>query len=222
MDVKHMDEGDDEMKTKVTHHDPGWNDPPLFSYDSVSQSKTPKRGLLNKRVAFPLSSQSPSNVPPSTSVLPPLSTPASISNLPTVASKTTEVSNTTAETVEESSLGFQKEEALQRVTEAFEKILKDAADNVKKNESEIRRRLDIMKKMWEEDKLKPEIYSKMIQLSEALRNGNVDVADRIHVGLMVDHVSVCSPWMVGVRHLIHHVKSQAENTETQAEHTETS
>jgi hypothetical protein len=35
-----------------------------------------------------------------------------------------------------------------------------------KNGSEIRRRLDIMKKMWEEDKLKPEIYVKMIQLTE--------------------------------------------------------
>jgi hypothetical protein len=36
----------------------------------------------------------------------------------------------------------------------------------KKNGGEIRRRLDVMKKMWEEDQLKPEIYSKMIQLSE--------------------------------------------------------
>ena len=35
-----------------------------------------------------------------------------------------------------------------------------------KNGGEIRRRLDVMKKMWEEDQLKPEIYSKMIQLSE--------------------------------------------------------
>lgn len=37
-----------------------------------------------------------------------------------------------------------------------------------KNESEIRRRLDAMKKMWEEDKLKPEIYVKMVQLTEGL------------------------------------------------------
>jgi len=35
-----------------------------------------------------------------------------------------------------------------------------------KNGGEIRRRLDVMKKMWEEDQLKPEIYTKMIQLSE--------------------------------------------------------
>jgi hypothetical protein len=35
-----------------------------------------------------------------------------------------------------------------------------------KNGSEIRRRLDVMKKMWEEDKLNPEIYVKMTQLTE--------------------------------------------------------
>jgi len=43
----------------------------------------------------------------------------------------------------------------------------------------------------------------------ALRNGNGELADHIHMGLMVDHVSLCSPWMVGVRQLIHHIKSQA-------------
>jgi hypothetical protein len=35
-----------------------------------------------------------------------------------------------------------------------------------KNGVEIRRRLGVLKKMWEEDQLKPEIYTKMIQLSE--------------------------------------------------------
>jgi hypothetical protein len=35
-----------------------------------------------------------------------------------------------------------------------------------KNGSEIRRRLDAMKKMWEEDKLKLEICVKMVQLTE--------------------------------------------------------
>ena len=43
----------------------------------------------------------------------------------------------------------------------------------------------------------------------ALTNANGVLADHIHMGLMVDHVSLCSPWMVGVRQLIHHVKSRA-------------
>jgi len=44
----------------------------------------------------------------------------------------------------------------------------------------------------------------------ALTNANGELADHIHMGLMVDHVSLCRPWMVGVRQLIHHVKSRAE------------
>lgn len=44
--------------------DAGWNDPPKFSYSESSQySKSPKRNLLNKRVAFPLNATSNSNLP---------------------------------------------------------------------------------------------------------------------------------------------------------------
>jgi Steroid receptor RNA activator (SRA1). len=43
----------------------------------------------------------------------------------------------------------------------------------------------------------------------ALTNADGELADHIHMGLMVDHVSLCRPWMVGVRQLIHHVKSRA-------------
>jgi hypothetical protein len=34
------------------------------------------------------------------------------------------------------------------------------------NGADIRRRLNAMKKMWEEDQLKPEIYVKMVHLAE--------------------------------------------------------
>lgn len=42
-------------------HDPGWNDPPLFSYDEhTAQLKSTKpRTLLNKRISFPMESSSP-------------------------------------------------------------------------------------------------------------------------------------------------------------------
>lgn len=41
--------------------DPGWNDPPMFSYGSqIAQMKSSKpRTFLNKRVAFPLNEGSP-------------------------------------------------------------------------------------------------------------------------------------------------------------------
>lgn len=64
--------------------DPGWNDPPLFSYNSqTSHLKSKPRSLLNKRVAFPLNEASP---PTSLNYIPvdptaPLPT-CNISNLP--------------------------------------------------------------------------------------------------------------------------------------------
>ncbi|PNF42879.1 hypothetical protein B7P43_G12894 [Cryptotermes secundus] len=204
------DENVELVKTKVTH-DPGWNDPPVFSYDAVTataQSKIPKRGLLlNKRVAFPLSSQPSSNKCTATKNMPP-PMPTSTGPVVHLDQPPVTASNTTEENAKEDS---QKEEALQSVMEGLECILKNSAYNFQKNESEIRRRLDAMKKMWEEDKLKPEIYVKMVQLTEALRNGNAELADHIHMGLMVDYVSLCSPWMAGIRQLIHHIKSQALN-----------
>lgn len=119
------------MSFPVTHN-PGWNDPPVFSYDAVAgtaQSKTPKRGLLlNKRVAFPLSSQPPSNKPPTTNnVLPaiPMTSagPPVQPGLPLLVHSTRE-GKTSEENVQQS---LQKEEALQKVMEGFEQILKDSA-----------------------------------------------------------------------------------------------
>jgi hypothetical protein len=114
-------------------HDPGWNDPPVVSYDAVTataQSKTPKRGLLlNKRVAFPLSSQSPSGMPPTTNSMLPAMPASNIGSglmmgLPPIADHPTTARNTTEENARQS---LQKEDALQRVMEGFEQILKDSA-----------------------------------------------------------------------------------------------
>lgn len=113
-------------------HDPGWNDPPIFSYDAVTattQSKTPKRGLLlNKRVAFPLSSQSPSSMPPIISSMFLASNIDSgiMLGVPPIANHLTTTRNTTEENPGQS---LQKEDALQRVMEGFEQILKDSAHN---------------------------------------------------------------------------------------------
>jgi hypothetical protein len=116
-------------------HDPGWNDPPVFSYDAVTataQSKTPKRGLLlNKRVAFPLSSQPPSDMPPTTNnmlpAMPANSIPSGIMlGQPPIAGHPTTARNTTDENAGQS-FSLQKEDALQRVMEGFEHILQDSA-----------------------------------------------------------------------------------------------
>nr|XP_054754692.1 steroid receptor RNA activator 1-like [Lytechinus pictus] len=68
-----------EEEMRLGNRDRGWNDPPSFSYDKTSQT-TPRKNLLNQRVAMPQNYPSPSTAtlspasgPPS-STGPPLST----------------------------------------------------------------------------------------------------------------------------------------------------
>lgn len=60
------------LDTFVAELEAGWNDPPNFSYsESIQYSKSPKRNLLNKRVAFPLNSTNssqPSIVDPTATI----------------------------------------------------------------------------------------------------------------------------------------------------------
>lgn len=42
----------------------------------------------------------------------------------------------------------------------------------------------------------------MENLFPALREGNIKKADEIHVSLMMQHASLCSAWMPGIRHII--------------------
>ncbi|CAG2062293.1 unnamed protein product [Timema podura] len=107
-----------------------------------------------------------------------------------------------------------KQEGIERVMANLTSVLESASEDIKKNKEEICRRLDAMKKMWDEDILKPEIHQRLLTLSDALKGGDGVLADQIHIGLMVDHVSLCSPWMAGVRYLIHHVKNQTQACET--------
>lgn len=85
--------------------------------------------LLNKRVAFPLSSQPPSNKPQTTNNVPPAmpvtsTGPAVQPGLPPLAVHCTTERNTKEENKQQA---LKKEEALQRVMEGFEQILRDSA-----------------------------------------------------------------------------------------------
>lgn len=56
-------------------------------------------------------------------------------------------------------------------------------------------------------------------MSPALREGNVKKADEIHVSLMMQHASLCSAWMPGIRHIILELETKMKNsnvTQTQS------
>lgn len=106
----------------------------------------------------------------------------------------------------------------------------------KSRTEELRKRLDLLKTVWLEDKLNNTIYKNVLDLSRgqscelsflkriifmghkriknlfsALREGNIEKADEIHVSLMMQHASLCSTWIPGIRHIILELKTKTKN-----------
>jgi len=193
-------------------YDPGWNDPPMFSYESHnSQNRASKpRTFLNKRVAFPLNKVSPSNntfvdptLPPSQSNISNLPPPPS---LPPILPPPKEIPGQNKE--DDNSASFDSSEILETILNNLYSQLDTHIQNNDKNRAEIQRRLNTMKTMWIEGKLNTSIQQKLFLLSEELKSGDVEKADELQKGLMVDHGPACSPWMSGVRYLIHNNRSE--------------
>lgn len=188
-------------KPKGTHT-PGWNDPPLFAYNS--HQSQPKGYSLNKRVAYSLEGNlqqrdsicsTPGKPPP---VGPP---PLSSSSTSTSKIDSDEIKGTLAN----------KPVELSSVVDNFQSILKEVyADGNEKESNEIKRRLLIMEKMWNEEKFPEAVKQKLYDISEALRENKFDSCDSLQRSLMVDHTSLCSAWMSAIRLLINSKRSSSQ------------
>lgn len=153
-------------------HDPGWNDPPEWALSSQHNSSgTSTRRLLNKRVAFPLSSQTSS--PGKTAV------PSSSSNMPPVLQSTAMPTITTAPhkpllvptigdkvgKTPESDDKFDKDRALAEIMASLESVMtKHKMEETKIKE--IRKRLDTMKSNWIENKLNDTVQRNLLDISK--------------------------------------------------------
>ncbi|XP_063241113.1 steroid receptor RNA activator 1-like isoform X2 [Bacillus rossius redtenbacheri] len=174
--------------------DPGWNDPPTLSFGAAPA----KRGsVLNKRVAFPLG---PGSARPASGPVP------SVPGAPPPCSVHRAGVGDEASRAERSHHRCDQD-TVHSAMASFREAVDNLPEHMQKNKEDIWRRLDIMKKMWEDDQLGPQVCEKILHLSNALASGDGTLADQIHVGLMVEHVAVCSPWMTGVRALIHQAKA---------------
>ncbi|XP_046752359.1 steroid receptor RNA activator 1-like [Diprion similis] len=185
------------QKCLSASHDPGWNDPPKWAYSqSPTTSSSPSKRILNKRVAFPLGSAPPtSSFDPNQPLNPP---PANLPPPPLIARRwSTEPPLTTVARF----TGIDKEQALTDSLNNFEEVINEN-EELKREGDEVRRRLNLMKTAWVEDKLGESIRQSVLELSNALRKKDVDTADKIHVSLMMDHTALCSSWIPGIRHMI--------------------
>lgn len=214
--------------------DKAWNDPPVFAYTGVQgtpAAAAPKRNFLNKRVPYPQDGIKPPTAPTASGTEPPplgqatlpgSSSKSATSNDPAEAStegdsKEAEGANDTSKATPACSPEILKEETLNNLNKA---VAQCAQNMEKRKQDDVRKRLDVLKSVWEQGKLSPQVQQRMHELALELLNGNHEKANALHVSLMVDYVSEVSQWMLGIKHLI--LAAQAAQEKTVSDETQES
>lgn len=164
-------------------YDSGWNDPPEWALSSQYNSPgTSTRRLLNKRVAFPLSSQTSSPgkaaVPHPSSNMPPVLQSTAMPTITTAphkpllapTDKDTEVAKTSK------SDDFDKDLALSQILVNLELVMLEQKMEESKTK-EILKRLEIMKSYWAENKLNDTIQRHIMDLTRGNDKAFVYVND---------------------------------------------
>ncbi|KAG5326316.1 SRA1 protein, partial [Pseudoatta argentina] len=198
-------------------HDAGWNDPPEWALSSQHNSSgISTRRLLNKRVAFPLSSQTPSPekaaVSPASLNMPPTLQSTAVPTITTAPHKPllAPTDKDYAKTIK-SDDNFDKDQALTEILTGLESVIME--QKMEENKvKEIRKRLDIMKSNWLENKLSDTVQRNILNISKALLRKDVKEADKIHVTLMMQHATVCRTWMPAIRNIIFELKKESEKS----------
>ncbi|XP_072935711.1 steroid receptor RNA activator 1 [Epargyreus clarus] len=190
-----MDNSNTPVNTSKVPFDPGWNDPPKLAYNAQQTTPNRPRNFLNKRVAFPLSGAGSSPAPLPVN-LPPM--PSSILPPPPIPTKPLE-----------EEIQIDSESTLKEVKAIFlERV--DSSDGLGTKANDIKRRLEVMEDMWNNEKINKQIQVQMRDLAHAIKEENYSKADDIHKALMVNHVSAVCTWMPGVKQLIYHCLARSE------------
>lgn len=159
------------QKSLSSSHDSGWNDPPQWAFTPMPGepvAKTPTK-RLNRRVAFPLNATASQG---SNAEQPIAGFPGNLPPLPDQASHLTSAPHApllapmgSMKSEKLSNVGIDKDQALLDTLDNFEAVMsKDHNSNGKTEE--VRRRLDVMKTMWKEDKLMDGVCKKILEISE--------------------------------------------------------
>ncbi|KAG1714005.1 Steroid receptor RNA activator 1 [Nymphon striatum] len=213
-------ESTENFSTLLDTNDRAWNDPPTVAYNLPhSEKNTPQKRLLNKRVAYPQSSNiSPNHEseslksgltsPPLAAHLNPTEPPKSEAtskqlNNNEVLIKTKEIPNIDDSSLLEKSSDEMKAEIQKILEKCFESIKKNMED---RKSDDVRRKLDVFYKNWDECKLEPAIQHRMYFLCKEIEKENVDSADSMHLKLTMDYFSQVKSWMVAVKNIIYEMK----------------
>lgn len=197
--------------------DPGWNDPPKFTYDP--DAGTPKVKLnLNKRVAFPMSQSPASNGRPTKTELAPSGLPMPHSKnapplmMPESSSATSEarplpppppVAVSVSSVPHKQFPGEMEELSLDdlgdKATSAIEFIIKVATEN---ELGEISTRLEACQQGINDKALSHEVLRLLVQIHEELVANKSEAALHYHQMLMVNYTTQCSLWGPAIKRII--------------------
>jgi hypothetical protein len=68
---------------------------------------------------------------------------------------------------------------------------------------------------WKSGGLNNQVETGMGRVADLLEDGDVHAAQKVQLALMVDWPSHCSPWGIGIKHLIASAKEQDDATKEQ-------
>jgi len=191
----------------------GWNDPPPMLDVATSSSTSCSAGpRLNKRVGFPTSFPSQSSDAKSnqssvsdagakslSGALPPPPPPSLLTNIPCPSNKQTIKDDTKVQEDEVIEVKFED------VGDVLETCLSDAENCGaldEKKASDIRKRIDIFKDKWNNDKLNGKVQQGMLKLAQLMKSGDIEEAEKMQRNLNVEYPNLCTPWMIAIRQLI--------------------
>lgn len=79
-------------------------------------------------------------------------------------------------------------------------------------QEDVSRKLDLFKEYWLKNELPDIVKIRMTHLASALHKGHYDIANEIHLTLIVDHTAVVNQWMVAIKRIIQGAMKIEENT----------
>ena len=208
--------GEKEEPPRPGNFDRAWNDPPLFNY-SKDGAAQPAATKLTKRVGFPVApppsgtaatSSAGQPLPPSLeplkihdagakpvgSSMPPPPPMMSAGPSPTKTKEPADVTAAADPSIDVETVVHKLNTALQSTS----------LDDKKK--ADLKKRFTVMETKWKTGALNDQVQTRMGKLAQCLDNNDPLGAEKIQVSLSVDWPSLCGTWIIGIKHLVVHLK----------------
>ena len=216
------------------NHDRAWNDPPVFAYSAATgktEDSNPRRTLLNKRVAFPLSGGIQPSAPFSAGCPPPIGAPPTFLNpIPHPVSDSSVIADDQPVMTEGGSLEKIKSVLEQKTIGNYKlysllwklgvyfqyliwysviiwwKAIGIGSEPLKLED--IGKRLQSLFSCWEDGKLNVDVKGRLVKLCNYLEEGDFAGAESVQIALAVDYTSECATWILAIKYIISEIKNK--------------